>query len=273
MRKLVVMTILLAAAAVDISAQEQEAVKPAKVSKDEVAGRIFERDSMVKKTRDTGTVTRDVTTLRSSDDKFTSGVYEAGIGYFEYPEPYGVDEFMFFLEGSVTLTSTDGTVQTINAGEAVTIPKEWTGIWDTQGYTKFYVIYRSEGDVSEPQQKDVKPAKIHKNEVGGLIFERDSMVRNTRESGTVTLNVVTLVSSDEKFTTGMYQAGKGYFDSTDPYGVDEFMFFLEGSVKLTSTDGTVQTINSGEAVTIPKEWVGIWDTEGYTKFYVIYRND
>ena len=273
MRKLVVMTILLAAAAVDISAQEQEAVKPAKVSKDEVAGRIFERDSMVKKTRDTGTVTRDVTTLRSSDDKFTSGVYEAGIGYFEYPEPYGVDEFMFFLEGSVTLTSTDGTVQTINAGEAVTIPKEWTGIWDTKGYTKFYVIYRSEGDVSEPQQKDFKPAKIHKNEVGGLIFERDSMVRNTRESGTVTLNVVTLVSSDEKFTTGMYQAGKGYFDSTDPYGVDEFMFFLEGSVKLTSTDGTVQTINAGEAVTIPKEWVGIWDTEGYTKFYVIYRND
>jgi uncharacterized cupin superfamily protein len=60
-------------------------------------------------------------------------------------EPYGVDEFMYFLTGSVTLTSSDGTVQTINAGEAVTIPKEWTGIWDTQGYTKIWVIYSEDG--------------------------------------------------------------------------------------------------------------------------------
>ena len=63
----------------------------------------------------------------------------------EITEPYGVDEFMYFLEGSVTLTSSDGSVQVINAGEAVTIPKEWTGIWDTDGYTKIWVIYSADG--------------------------------------------------------------------------------------------------------------------------------
>ena len=52
---------------------------------------------------------------------------------------------MYFLEGSVTLTSADGTVQVINAGEAVTIPKEWTGTWDTEGYTKMWVIYSEDG--------------------------------------------------------------------------------------------------------------------------------
>ena len=67
----------------------------------------------------------------------------------EITEPYGVDEFMYFLEGSVTLTSSDGTVQTIEAGEAVTIPKEWTGIWDTNGYTKIWVIYSEDGSALE----------------------------------------------------------------------------------------------------------------------------
>ena len=41
----------------------------------------------------------------------------------------------------VTLTSEDGTVLEINAGDAVIIPKEWQGVWDTDGYTKIYVIY------------------------------------------------------------------------------------------------------------------------------------
>ena len=52
---------------------------------------------------------------------------------------------MYFVEGSVTLTSADGTVQTIGPGEAVTIPKAWTGIWDTNGYTKIWVIYSDDG--------------------------------------------------------------------------------------------------------------------------------
>ena len=33
----------------------------------------------------------------------------------------------------------------VNAGEAVTIPKEWMGIWDTDGYSKIWVIYSEDG--------------------------------------------------------------------------------------------------------------------------------
>jgi uncharacterized cupin superfamily protein len=52
---------------------------------------------------------------------------------------------MYFLEGGVTLTSSDGTVTEVKTGEAVTIPKEWTGIWDTNGYRKIWVIYSADG--------------------------------------------------------------------------------------------------------------------------------
>ena len=56
-----------------------------------------------------------------------------------------MDEFVHFLDSGVKLTSGDGTVQVITAGETVTIPKQWTGIWETDGYTKIWVIYSQGG--------------------------------------------------------------------------------------------------------------------------------
>jgi uncharacterized cupin superfamily protein len=112
------------AAAYSASYESGEGMRhPAKISKEEIAGKIFDRENMIK--TDHGShVTLDVTTLLSSDQKFGSGMYRSGKVRAEIDEPYGVDEFMFFLQGGVTLTSSDGTVQTISAGEAVTIPYE-----------------------------------------------------------------------------------------------------------------------------------------------------
>jgi len=120
-------------------------VYPAKMSKADIGGEIFSRPNMKQEKHDSGNTTLSVTTLRSSDKKFLTGMYKSGREQEEYKEgPYGVDEFMYFLEGSVTLTSADGTVQVINAGEAVTIPKEWMGTWESDGYTKIWVIYSQE---------------------------------------------------------------------------------------------------------------------------------
>ncbi len=137
----------VAAVTLATSAQHESAEgtrHPAMISKEDIAGNIFERPDMIKTTRG-GNTTLDVTTLLSSDKKFGSGMYRSGKVRFEIDEPYGVDEFMYFLEGGVTLTSKDGAVQEITAGEAVTIPKEWIGVWDTDGYTKIWVIYSEDG--------------------------------------------------------------------------------------------------------------------------------
>ena len=123
---------------------EHDVVLPAKISKEDMAGRIFERPETVTRTRGGNTI-EDVTTLKSSDGKFASGMYKSGKVRFEATEPYGVDEFMYFLEGSVKLTSADGSELVVGAGEAVTIPKEWTGVWNTDGYTKIWVIYSEDG--------------------------------------------------------------------------------------------------------------------------------
>jgi uncharacterized cupin superfamily protein len=122
-----------------------ETVYPAKLSSTELTGYAFKNPNTIVTETPTGKI-HDLTSLKSSDGKFASGMYSAGKSRFDITEPYGVDEFMFFLEGSVTLTSDDGSQLTVNAGEAVTIPKEWTGVWETDGYRKIWVIYSASGE-------------------------------------------------------------------------------------------------------------------------------
>lgn len=121
-----------------------EVLQPAKLSVADLVGAVFENPATAI-TEHSDQKVLDFTSLKSSDGKFASGLYKAGPQIFDIKEPYGVDEFMFFLEGSVTLTSVDGSVVTVGAGEAVTIPKEWMGQWETEGYRKIWVIYSEDG--------------------------------------------------------------------------------------------------------------------------------
>jgi len=117
---------------------------PVKLSGAQIAGGVFEDlDALVEAHEREGQswTTEDVEAFVSSDRKFDAGIFRSGAVRAEIDEAYGVDEFMYFIEGGVTLTSTDGTQTTIQAGDAVMIPREWRGVWDTDGYLKIYVIH------------------------------------------------------------------------------------------------------------------------------------
>ena len=139
-----VMSLLFFAVVIETNSVYAEGLYPAKLSTSDLQGAAFDRpETVITEQGDHSLL--DLTSLKSRDGKFASGMYKAGPQVFDITEPYGVDEFMFFLEGSVTLTSADGAVTTINAGEAVTIPKEWMGRWETEGYRKIWVIYSEDG--------------------------------------------------------------------------------------------------------------------------------
>ncbi len=113
------------------------------------------------------------------------------------------------------------------------------------------------------------PAVIPKAEAGGAVFDRPGVVAHDR-----TRDAVMLLTDDKRFESGMYEAGPGHAEWKDKdYGVDEFMLFVSGSVTLTSLDGHVTVLGPGDAVTIPAQWRGTWDTKGYRKYYVIRSAD
>lgn len=127
---------------------------PVKMSKAQIAGKIFTDHTPVVTTHKDSTwgpyVTHDVEGFLSTDKKMDSGMYKSGPVRMEFKDqPYGVDEFMYFLKGGVTLTSADGTVTEIGPGDAVTIGRDWKGVWESKGYTKIYVIYSPDGPISE----------------------------------------------------------------------------------------------------------------------------
>jgi uncharacterized cupin superfamily protein len=113
--------------------------KPVKVSAAEAAGPIFAGKTAVKESGPDGPAT-DVLLLKSKDGKVEMGLYDAGPSEQDIAA-YEDDEFMFFLTGSVTLTSADGSVLEAKAGEGVAMPKGWKGHWSTKGYKKYYVVY------------------------------------------------------------------------------------------------------------------------------------
>jgi uncharacterized cupin superfamily protein len=140
---------LCAAAAIwtqGVPARAGDAVQPIKMSAAQIAGSIFEDYEPVVSTHD-GNTTYDVEVFRTASGLFDAGMYRSGKVRAEITEPYGVNEYMHFLEGGVTLTSSDGDVTVISAGDSVVIPAEWTGVWDTEGYTKIYVIYSPDAPI------------------------------------------------------------------------------------------------------------------------------
>jgi uncharacterized cupin superfamily protein len=127
-----------------IAAAGGEAVHPVLMPKHEIAGAIFTatKPVVLEHQSERGPYsTEDVEVFRNEDGRFDAGMYRSGANRITISEPYGVNEFMYFLEGGVTLTSSDGSVLHVKSGDAVVIPVNWTGVWETEGYTKIYVIY------------------------------------------------------------------------------------------------------------------------------------
>lgn len=118
-----------------------DTLKPTKTSHADVAGSIFARADAVKSAPGEPK-TVDVVTHESTDKAFQIGMYKSGPMREELSAPgTPYEEFLYFTAGGVTLTSSDGTVMTVKAGESVSIPKGWTGVFETKGYEKIYAIY------------------------------------------------------------------------------------------------------------------------------------
>lgn len=132
------------------------------------------------------------------------------------------------------------------------------------------------GAQAADQVESVQPAKLSAADLTGAIFHSPLSVAGQGQSELGVLNTEdaeVFLSADRRVDAGMYRSGPARFSISEPYGVDEFMYFIEGTLTLTSTDGAVTVVHPGEAVTIPKAWTGVWDSTAYTKIYVIYSPD
>ncbi|WP_244102097.1 cupin domain-containing protein [Burkholderia ambifaria] len=99
----------------------------------------------------------------------------------------------------------------------------------------------------------IKPIKASKSDLAGAIFNRADAVKKD-EGGEPSADVATFTSTDNAYQTGVYRSGPSHEEIKGPHGLpyNEFLYFLSGSVKLTSSDGSVMLVKTGDAVTLPK---------------------
>lgn len=70
---------------------------------------------------------------------YLAGVWDC-TAFDAHPGPYEVDEFMWLLEGEVTMVMPDGSEVTTRAGEAFVIPKGLKCQWKQPGYVRKYFM-------------------------------------------------------------------------------------------------------------------------------------
>ncbi|MDM9648353.1 cupin domain-containing protein [Rhizobium sp. S163] len=109
--------------------------------------RSNELERVVKDRRVKSGPDEDRETYLSPDRKFETGLYSSGPIHevINGPEGYANHEMIYLLAGQITMTATDGTRTVFGPGQSVTIPKGWTGTFESGSYVKLYSIYYPDG--------------------------------------------------------------------------------------------------------------------------------
>ncbi|APR36229.1 cupin domain-containing protein [Paraburkholderia sp. SOS3] len=152
--------------------------------------------------------------------------------------------------------------------------KHWTKAFATASATLALATLAPAASQAQEQTEVLKPVKVTKPEINGAIFERKDAVHENKD-GNATTDVVTFTSKDNGYQTGLYKSGPLHevISKAPGYPYNEFLYFISGGATFTSADGSVVAVHAGEAVSLPKGWVGTFDTKGYTKLYVTYNPD
>jgi len=202
---------------------------------------------------------------------FSAGVWDC-TAMTEKFGPYGVDEFMLLLEGSVTMVLADGNEVTINAGEPFIIPKGLPCQWKQEGYVrKYFVILETPGapaaaDVSSQGIILPKPAgpaegmrQVVIDDPSGFIGDLPTQHNHTYYA-----------DPSNQFICGLWDSSP-FEAPAVAFPRNELMILLEGSVTLSDETGKQQTFQAGDTVYVPKGAVRGWKSTTYVrKFYCLF---
>jgi uncharacterized cupin superfamily protein len=187
--------------------------------------------------------------------------------------PYPVHEFMFLLEGSVTMVLADGIEITVNAGQPFLIPKGLPCQWKQLGYVrKYFMIFENPTaqaveDVSSqsiilphPSGPPGGMAKIEIDDPSGYIGDLPTQHNHTY-----------FEDPSAQFIAGVRDSTP-YECSATQFSRNELIYLLEGALTLTDDAGQAHHFVAGDAVYVPKGTVCGWKSTGYVRmFYSIFQ--
>ena len=188
-------------------------------------------------------------------------------------EPYEVNEFMFLLEGSLTIVGGNGDEVTVNAGEAFVLPKGLPCTWKQESYVrKYFMIF---DDASGRVPDDMSALKVILPQPTG---PASGMAEIETPEAPIGLGGVPTRHDHVYFEDMTGQMTVGLWDSTafehpvTPFPCNELMCLLEGSATLTDADGVAHEFHAGDTLFIPKGAPIGWRNSEYVRhFYAAFE--
>lgn len=193
----------------------------------------------------------------AEDDQVQAGVWEAP-PYTSGPHNTKYSEFMYLLEGSVTLVDVDGREETFRAGDAVLVPRGTEFTWkQTERVRKYWVIF---------DRSDVAPA----TKTTFLRIEPDGPAGKGLVGEGRTKYHTYYETTDEKQSVGVWETKPHTSADFHQTKYAELMVFLKGSVSLIEKNGREEKFEAGDVALLPKGIEYKWKSDTVRKYWVIF---
>ena len=182
------------------------------------------------------------------------------------PSKAKYSEFMYFLEGSVTLIDRDGRQETFTAGDAVLVPRGTEYTWkQAEAVRKYYVVFdRDAAATAATAAAEAQKPTFMRLDPSALTGKAPAANGRTTSHR--------YYAGGDKSSVGVWHTKPHTGDGFHTTKYAELMVFLEGSGSLAMPDGKEQAFKAGDVVLVPKGASYKWKSEATRKFWVIFDN-
>lgn len=189
-----------------------------------------------------------------------AGVWDAN-GFKGTLRKTTITEFIHVLRGTITLEDKNGKELVFKQGDSLLIPKNTEVAWkNTENVREYWVEFDAEADPAT----GVAPEVIRLSSEGpagkGL-------------TGSGKTKEYQYFSGANKTSVGVWETAPTEAAGFHTPKYTEFMFFLSGTVTLSTPDGQSQTFHAGEAALVPRGADYKWKSDTVRKFWVIFDRE
>ena len=172
-------------------------------------------------------------------------------------------EFIYILEGAVTLADKSGREETFKVGDAVLIPRGTEFQWKkTDNLKEYWVIFDREAAGTPAPQGTPTFFKLDRNGPPGKGL-----------AGTGRTKEHEYYSGADGSSVGVWETQPHTSPNFHKTKYAELMLFLSGNVTLTTPDGQTEKFKAGEVAFVPKGIEYKWSSDTTRKYWVIFDSD
>ncbi len=198
--------------------------------------------------------------LNLHEGRLTAGLWDC-TPYVTKLDCWSVHEYIYMLEGSVTLIDESGSEQTFVAGDHFVIPKGMLCVWkQTEKVRKFYVIFSGPAQEATIKDTALRATKIGPHMQLTAMAGLDAV---GFENGVPNMNIATPYSHSQ-FDAGVWDCDQ-MRRVPDVINRTELMHIIEGKGSVINADDIEFKFEAGDTFIVPVGMGYQWRSDHYVK--------